>query len=333
MRSLSFAACTAALLFSTGASAADSQAEQRHKEGVASFSKWDFENARQSFLQAYALEPTPKFLWDLALAEAKSNHPVEALRHFRKYFKLPPATPAERDKVKPIIDDCERKTGRVRIELPAGAALMVDGAAIEEALTDQPIDVAPGAHAFEARLGAKTKSASASPAAGATVAVSLRFDPDPTPATTPPTTSSAALPSAGLPPEGEQPRATDDGPGAGRIVTVVAVGVGALASFGLSLAFHGASSSAQDKVDGYRAQYGASACGGSVTNGNIPCAAWDNARNSTRSDATLSTVFLVSGVVLSVATVAVWLLWPKGSERRSVWITPGLGGTGAGISF
>ncbi len=314
------------------AAGGETQAEQRHKEGVTSFSKWDFEAARQSFLQAYALEQKPKYLWDLAIAEAKSAHNVEALRHFRKYFKLAAATQADRDKAKPIMEDCERKTARVRVAIPTGAVLLVDGASIDEALLGMPIDVAPGSHTLEARLGDKTKSTTTAPAVGETSSVTLQFDAAPTPA---PTTTSAPLPPSGLPadetPPVVGPEPTPSTP-VTKYVVVGGLGLAAIGSFVASGLFASASSSAHDDAT---ALLNARAC-------NVPssstCNDFNSKRDTANTDKTLSGATLGIGVAFLVAAGVAWFAWPRETApSKKAWLSPSVGTKGlsleAGLHF
>lgn len=59
------------------------EAEARFQEGLARVKSHDFEAARVSFAQAYAVLHRPQILWNLALAEEKTARVVEALQHFR----------------------------------------------------------------------------------------------------------------------------------------------------------------------------------------------------------------------------------------------------------
>src|SRR5580698_10479557 len=81
---------TAALLLGASASAradddrANREAEARFKEGLARVKSKDYEAARLSFEQAYAVLHRPLILWNLALAEEKTARPLDALAHFRQ---------------------------------------------------------------------------------------------------------------------------------------------------------------------------------------------------------------------------------------------------------
>ncbi len=60
------------------------QAQARYEEGRNFARNGDWESARQSFVQAHVLDPkSSTFLWNLAVSEMKSKHPLPALKHFR----------------------------------------------------------------------------------------------------------------------------------------------------------------------------------------------------------------------------------------------------------
>src|SRR5580692_7246311 len=61
-------------------------ARARFKEGVDFFDKGSFEQARASFLQAYALKKHPAVLLNLAWSCVKSGHALEAERYFKQYL-------------------------------------------------------------------------------------------------------------------------------------------------------------------------------------------------------------------------------------------------------
>ncbi len=60
------------------------EAQARFEEGVARVKAGNIEGARVSFAQAYTVLHKPTILWNLALAEEKTGHLVEALGHFKE---------------------------------------------------------------------------------------------------------------------------------------------------------------------------------------------------------------------------------------------------------
>src|SRR5271169_4109561 len=70
---------------------ANREAEARFKEGLARVKSRDYEAARLSFAQAYAVLHRPLILWNLALSEEKTDHPLDALGHFRQVAREAPS--------------------------------------------------------------------------------------------------------------------------------------------------------------------------------------------------------------------------------------------------
>src|SRR5208283_5846242 len=60
------------------------EAQARFEEGVARVKAGNIEGARVSFAQAYAVLHKTTILWNLALAEEKTGHALEALAHFKE---------------------------------------------------------------------------------------------------------------------------------------------------------------------------------------------------------------------------------------------------------
>src|SRR5580658_5564456 len=61
-------------------------ARARFKEGVGFYDKGQFEQARASFLQAYALKKHPTVLLNLAWSCLKSGHTLEAEHYFKQFL-------------------------------------------------------------------------------------------------------------------------------------------------------------------------------------------------------------------------------------------------------
>ena len=66
--------------------ATTSMARARFKEGVEFYDKGEFEQARASFLQAYALKKHPAVLLNLAWSCLKSGHAMEAEKYFKQFL-------------------------------------------------------------------------------------------------------------------------------------------------------------------------------------------------------------------------------------------------------
>src|SRR5579885_1111919 len=64
-------------------------ARARFPEGVDAFDKGNYEAARASFKQAYALKQHPAVLLNLAQSSLKSGHYLEAAKFFQQYLNDP----------------------------------------------------------------------------------------------------------------------------------------------------------------------------------------------------------------------------------------------------
>jgi hypothetical protein len=144
-------------------------AHDRFAEGVAFFDKGEFERARASFLQAYALHKHPAVLMNLAQSSLRSGHTLDADHYFLRYLhESTSLTPEKRAEAEKGLAEARLKLGRLDITAPAGAAVTVDG---ETMPADGPstIDVEPGSHTVKAA----DESATVSVSAGQTVPVKL----------------------------------------------------------------------------------------------------------------------------------------------------------------
>jgi hypothetical protein len=136
------------LLLSQEASSRDNAATQeasvRFKSGVAQVHSGQWEKARLSFLQAYAVLPNADILWNLALAELKTGHVIEGLDHLERYERDPSAEPEYVANLPLVRERAYRELGRIQVEAPAGAKIWIDGGAQP---SGGPItNVTPGEH-------------------------------------------------------------------------------------------------------------------------------------------------------------------------------------------
>ncbi len=172
-------------------------ARRRFQEGVKFFDQKRYEEARGAFLQAYALKKHPALLLNLAQSEIRSGHPAEAARHFAAYLReATNASPLERSEAEKGLREARTKLARIQISAPPGADVLVDGESVGQAPIADPVDVAPGTHNIEARLGGKSASTTVSVMVSRLAAATLTFEtappaapapaPEPPPATPPP---------------------------------------------------------------------------------------------------------------------------------------------------
>jgi tetratricopeptide (TPR) repeat protein len=136
------------------------EARARFEEGLAYLKANNFEGARVSFAQSYAVLHRPSILWNLALAEEKSGHALEAIGHFKEYLRQF-SREDESAAAKKHLDDLMAQTGHVEVAASAETQATVDGPPTGTA----PPDVAPGRRPVEA-LPSERTDVRAPPATG-----------------------------------------------------------------------------------------------------------------------------------------------------------------------
>jgi hypothetical protein len=301
-------------------------AQARFEEGMKRVRGGDFEGGRLAFVQAYAVLKNPDILWNLALSELKSSHPLEALEHFKVYAVDPKVADAERESAKKYIADASSKTGHIAVDAPAGSEIVVDGKKWNAfAPLKEPLDVTPGKHSVEARLGGKGSSVEVFAAAGQESSAMFRAE-DMRVSVATSTAAPAQGPDAVTPPK-EETHASS-----AKWITVGALGVGALIAGGVGVGFLAGAGSQQTKADSAKAQLpaGSFGCAG-VTTG--PCQDLATANDAHSSDQGAAIGFLIGGGVLAAAAIGALVFWPKSSKAASAWIAPSAGPHGASVSI
>ena len=331
MRRLRWGIAAAAVLATAAPARADDaaarEAQARFEEGLARVRSSDLEGALLSFRQANAVIHKPAVVWNLALTEEKTKRPVDALAHFREYLRLATPTDPDRPRAQKHIDALAAATGHIEVAAPAGAAVSVDGTVAPGATPfADPIDVTPGHHDVEARLGTMVKTLGVEAVAGQTTRADFAgLDAKPTPgATAPQSTGEApvAPPEAPVAPP-DQGATTYVSPTA-RLVTVIALGSGALAAGGTALAFGIASSNEAGTAAALRSTV--PTCEG-VTSAQCQQLASDTSAQHT--DHVISTAMWAIGGTLAVASVGAFFLWPR--EKAAVTVVPAVGPGTAGV--
>lgn len=309
--------------------AADRDARARFDEGLARVRASDFEGARVSFAQAFAVLHKPDILWNLALAEEKTQHPLEALLHFKEYIHEAPANGTDREHARKHIIELSALTGHIEVVAPPGAAITVDATRpLGFAPLTDTVDVMPGRHSISAQLGAQSKTLGVETVAGETARADL-MELAPTP---PPPAAAPAPPGPGAgdaqappepPPSGEQPissRMTTP-----QLVTVIALGGAAVTTAALALGFGVSSNNDASRASGLRTQN--PSCYGSTSTGCQDLASTVNAQHT---DYVVSSGLWVTSAVLLAGTAAAYFLWPK-SQTSSVVAAPAVGPGSAGV--
>ncbi len=221
------------------------EAQARFEEGLGRVKDGDFEGARVSFAQAYAVLKKPDILWNLALAEQKSGHPVEAIGHF-KQLQREARTDGDRANASKHVTDLLVQTGHIEVAAVSGAQVSVDGSVVGVAPLADQVDVAAGKHHVESTSPQGAKSADVDAALGQVVHVSF-LEAAPTvegkpqqPAATEAQPASPANPEA-------TPSAPFWGP---RTITVISIGGLAVLAGAMGLGFGIASSNDSSRASG-----------------------------------------------------------------------------------
>jgi hypothetical protein len=356
-------AVSSALMFGSTARAEEKDAvtemaRRRFQEGVKFFDQKRYEEARGAFLQAYALKRHPALLLNLAQSEIRSGHPAEAARHFAGFLREATNPSAlERSEAEKGLREARSKLARIQISAPSGAEVFLDGESVGQAPIADPVDVTPGTHTIEARLGSKTASTTVSVVVSRLAAATVSFDapppptspppaaePPPAPAPAPPT---AAEPEAHAPAsepakEPEPPREKEEVPPSGaeeeREGFFTWVGHNELAYVGLGLAGIGAgmfigfglaAQRADDNVASVAEQIRDQIAIQGLTRTNVcadpvpwnfdePCSILTDNIDARNLDRTLATIGLVTAGVSAAATVTAYFLSStKSPSQRS----------------
>ena len=339
-------------------------ARARFKEGVAFYDKGQFEQARASFLQAYALKRHPAVLLNLAWSSLKSAHTLEAQRFFKQFLtEGKDITDKQRADANDGLNQANAKLGRIEVVAAAGTDIMVDGDKAGTAPLTDPIMVEPGAHTVKFRgPDGATDTDSVTVLAGEKAVARFAKTASPAPAATPPAAStSPETPAPTPPPEPEQVAAPkSESPketGAttshrgllsppSNVVPVVIGGVLVLISAGVAVGMSVAKQSAQSKANDTANQIrnvGGTSCNppspdSLATTISGACARFVSDNNDVNTDATIGNLAIGVGVVAAAATVVYWLLADKGPDAPATsaslpTLTPIVGPSTGGFSL
>lgn len=350
----SIGASTLILTAAPLAIAADEEAERdaqaRFEEGLARAKGGDFDAARISFTQAYAVLRRPRILWNLALSEEKTGHVLDALAHFKSVARNPSADEADRTGAQAHVAALYGQTAHIEVRAPAGAPVTIDGGAvIGTAPLADVLDVAPGRHVVEARLAQGPAAVVVQPAAGEVVSASFLSPTSESGAASPTTTASPAPetvkgPSAVAATNAAAPTAPDTASTHGssdapRNIVVATVGGVAAAALVFGIYFDVTSTHDANAANGLRSKVGTTGCSAPMGTAVAMCSELANDVSSRNSNAGLATGMYVTAAALAVAGVVTWFAWPKGesshgsSARISPMLGPGLAGLSAGMTF
>jgi hypothetical protein len=133
--------------------AGTAMARARFKEGVAYYDKGQYELARASFLQAYALKKHPAILLNLGWSCLKAGHALESARYFKQFLSdgKDTMTDKQRSDANDGLTQASDKLGEIDVSAPAGADVTVDSDHIGAAPLAEPVLVDVGTHAVHVR--------------------------------------------------------------------------------------------------------------------------------------------------------------------------------------
>jgi hypothetical protein len=304
----------------------EQEATQRFREGEELIRTGHAEEARRKFEESYAVfrDRGPKVLWNLAMAETDSDHPLEALGHFRHWMTLQDSS-RRREDGEQRITALVARLGHLVVSGVAPGALSIDGkpgGGFPAELREGGVfDVLPGHHIVEALEGASSERREADVPPGGSVAI--RFEPKTKPLPLSTSSHDGAI------------QGSDRGPSvlAGtsawttRHTVAVAFGGVALATAGFAIGFGVASQNDKSDLTKYQA---APSCQNGCTN-------LDDARSSERSHAQLANALYLTSGVLGVAAVGVFasiFLFPqKPSTEHAALLVPTFSRDGGGFAF
>jgi hypothetical protein len=312
-------------MFSSPSVAADVATDALINSGIDRYKRHDYEGARAMFSRAYELDPTEVgTLFNLALAELQSGHPVDAARHLRAYLASRQAQPGRLESVRSKwMPEAEAQVGRLRIEAPTGAQVLVDGSTLGEAPFQGLVYIAAGEHDLTSKIGSAQRSMHVTAVAGKVISVSFMAEeapPAPAPASPPPAPVVAiekpvAIDGAAPPPQG--------GTQTAKVVTVVALGSSAVAAAAVALGFGVGTRNAENRANGLRGGLSStSACSAGQPSIPASCSALQSAVDTQGRDYGLQLGFYTGAGVLAVAAVTSWLVWPHRAAPSAWSIEP-----------
>lgn len=181
----------------TGAETPSSKGAARYEEGLKQFDAGNYAAAADAFLEAYEATKLGKHLWNLALAEYRSERILGALGHLRQYIDAPDANPTNVPRARDLIEELRAKTTRVTVKTDEGAEVLVDETPVGTAPLGEPLELDPErAHTIRVRSGAREAHREVARAGATSIDLVLPLPPPPAepvrvtvPPPPPPTTS------------------------------------------------------------------------------------------------------------------------------------------------
>jgi flagellar basal body-associated protein FliL len=323
-----------------------SMARARFKEGVEFYDKFQYEQARAAFLQAYALKKHPTVLLNLAWSCLKSGHSLEAERYFKQFLSDgKDVTDKQRADANDGLNQAHGKIGRIDVSAPAGTEITIDGDRLGSAPLPEPVAVEPGAHTLTFKGADSATETQSVTVLGGEKAVA-RFGRSggsaaaplpPSPPPSAPETPASPAPPASPPEEAtsgadhREARNNSHHQGAKKglldppanIVPVILGGILTAAGIGVAIGMNASKQSAQNQANAtaQNVLVHQDTCppppGSNVTGLATVCSQYQKDINDVNSDATIANVALAVGVAAFAGTVIYWLAADKGDEKAA----------------
>jgi hypothetical protein len=335
-------------------------ARARFKEGVDFYDKGEYEQARASFLQAYALKKHPAVLLNLAWSCLKSGHTLDANKYFQQFLtEGKDITDKQRADANDGLSQARAKLGRIEVQAAAGAEVTVDGEKVGTTPLADAVAVEAGAHTVKFKGADGTTDTESVSVLGGQKAVA-KFGGSganaPTPTPVPAPTSSPAPSDTTAPPapsstsdqtKPPEPPPKESGGGSHgsifdrpkNLVPAVAMGAIGIVGFGVSVAFLFIKQGAQNNANSVAAQIAAH--GGAPNFPSCPnfpsaCSAYQSDLNDVNTDATVANVGIIVGIAGVAGAVVYWLVADKdtgGSASTKPVLVPTVGRNSGGFAL
>jgi hypothetical protein len=167
------------------ASPSDAQAGaalQLYDRGLAHVRAKEFAAAAAAFEAAFQTDPRPAVLYNLGLALAADERPVEAVRTLTQYLDSAAGSvsPARRKLVDEVLEAQRQRIGTLTINAPPGTVVSIDERELGQTPLDGPIQLSAGMHTVSARrvgFVSTTQSLRIEPLAAATLELTLEGEP------------------------------------------------------------------------------------------------------------------------------------------------------------
>ncbi|WP_394847444.1 hypothetical protein LZC95_08260 [Pendulispora brunnea] len=306
-------------------SAADiAVAKQQYESGKKAAKDGDYDTARRYFLQSLAVAPHPLTLWNLALVEIDSGHPVDGVRDLRKYKADPRAEPEKKKEADGLIEQQMKRIGRVKILVPSNVPVTLDGTVVSDEQRKDAIEVVAGHHAVDAGFPSGSRHMDLEVAGGKEVPVTFDSTTDPTePGPGPGGGIAKRDEGGGLP-------CFHSGVCTGTVISLAAVGVAGIIGYGI---WQGQANSATTSARGLAPP---SSCEG--PNRPQVCGQAQSYLDDHDSKLTLSRISLAVGAASLVGAGVVLLAWPRSTKETTgaqvfPLLSPGTAGMGVRGQF